>query len=337
MRMGETQRSVLLACIIGVAAMTLPLFAETYTLINATIFVSAAMFALSLALIWGYGGILCFGQAAFFGLGGYTYALASINFGDTTLAVPLAIVAATVFAALLGYFLFYGRLSDVYLGVITLTATLILYKLMNSTAGDAYTIGKARLGGFNGIPNTPPLNWPFQPDRITTPGETYVAALAALVILYALCKWLLTTNFGRAVIAIRENEVRAELLGYDSRLIKLAIFCIGAAMAGLSGAVFATTVFVSPTMFSLASTAQVLIWVIVGGLGTLVGPIIGSIVLQILTSLLGTVDWVNPNFVLGVILVIVVLAAPKGLMHGITELWRIVGKRMPAQKGASHG
>ena len=331
------QRPILWAIAAGGVAIALPLFAETYTLINATIYVSAATFALSLALIWGYGGILCFGQAAFFGLGGYAYALTAINLGDTTLAVPVAIAVATLFAAFLGYFLFYGRLSDVYLGVITLTVTLILYKLINSTAGDVYKIGKARLGGFNGIPNTPPLNWPFQPNHIATPGETYVAAITALVLLYALCRWLLTTRFGRSVIAIRENEVRAELLGYNSRLIKLSIFCVGAAIAGLSGTIFATTVFVSPTMFSLATTAQVLIWVIVGGLGTLVGPIIGSIVVQMLTSMLGTIEWINPNFVLGVIMVIVVLTAPKGIMHGFDVLKGRVRKTRRLRRESAHG
>ncbi|QQN66715.1 branched-chain amino acid ABC transporter permease [Bradyrhizobium diazoefficiens] len=336
MKLHDYQRSILWALIVGGVAISLPLVAETYTLINATIYVSAAIFALSLALIWGYGGILCFGQAAFFGLGGYAYALTSINFGDTTLAIPIAVATATIFAVMLGYFLFYGRLGDVYLGVITLTVTLILFKLINSTAGDAYRVGKARLGGFNGIPNTPPLNWPFQPDHIATPGETYVAASVALVLLYAFCKWLLVTRFGRAVIAIRENEVRAELLGYNSRLVKLAIFSIGAAIAGLSGAVFATTVFVSPTMFSLGAAAQVLIWVIVGGLGTLVGPIIGSIVVQMLTSALGTVEWINPNFVLGVVLVAVVLVAPKGLMHVFELLKTVTRKKRLGPEESAH-
>jgi len=94
---------------VGLAALVLmPRFAETYLIINTTIFVSFAILALSLALIWGYAGILCFGQAAFFGLGGYAYAVAAINFGDTTGAAILAVALPALFAALLGYFMFWA-------------------------------------------------------------------------------------------------------------------------------------------------------------------------------------------------------------------------------------
>lgn len=316
----------------GSLGLILPAYAETYALINATVYLSTAIFALSLALAWGYGGILCFGQAAFFGLGGYSYAIAAINFGDTTFAIPIAIAAPVIFAALLGYFLFYGRLSDVYLGVITLTVTLVLYKLANSTAGDAFRIGKARLGGFNGMPNTPPFNWPFQPLHVATPGEVYVVALAALIGLYLVCKWLLRTRFGRSVIGVRENQMRAELLGYDSRLLKLAIFCIGAAIAGIAGMIFANVVFVSPSMFGLSTVAQVLIWIVVGGLGTLIGPIVASMMLQMLAGILGTLNWIDPNLVLGVILVLTVLLAPGGLYMLVVRTLAAAGRLIPARK-----
>ena len=155
----------------------LPQLLELYFVINATIYVSMAILALSLALVWGFGGILCFGQAAFFGLGGYTYAVAAINLGDSNFPVLLAIALPAGFAALLGYFVFWGRLSDVYLGVITLTVALILFKFFNSTAGDAYKIGNAALGGFNGIPSTPPLNLPWDSAAQLAPEQIwYVAA-----------------------------------------------------------------------------------------------------------------------------------------------------------------
>jgi ABC-type branched-subunit amino acid transport system permease subunit len=198
---------------------------------------SMGIFALSLALLWGYGGILCFGQSAFFGLGAYAYAIAAINFGDTTLAAAFAIGIPALFAAGLGYFLFYGRLSDVYLGVITLTVTLILFKLINSTGGDAWRIGAARLGGFNGIPNTPLLTMPFTGAPLS-PANMF--ACIALFATYTLCKWLIATRFGRAVIAVRENEMRAELLGYNAKRLKLAVFVISAGIAGLAGLLLPT-------------------------------------------------------------------------------------------------
>lgn len=314
---------LLLALTATIAAVViLPAQLELFALINATVFVSMAILALSLALVWGFGGILCFGQAAFFGLGGYAYAVAAINFGDTTGAVPVAIGVPALVAAALGYFLFYGRISDVYLGVITLTVTLILFKFANSTAGDQWTIGNAPLGGFNGIPMTPPLNVPGDPGAMLMPDQIFVIAVICLFACYLIAKLVLASHFGRVVVAVKENELRAELLGYDVRLFKLLIFTIGGAMAGLAGMLFANCVFVSPTMFSLSYSGQIIIWVIVGGLGTLVGPVIGCILLQMLTTWAGTLQGVDPNLVLGIILVAAVLLLPKGLLPTLAGLFR---------------
>jgi branched-chain amino acid transport system permease protein len=298
----------------ALAIWLLPRLLELFALINATIYVSMALLALSLALIWGFGGILCFGQTAFFGLGGYAYAVAAINFMDSTPAVPVALLVPALFAALLGYFMFFGRLGDVYMGVITLTVTLILFKLVNATAGDRWTIGAAPLGGFNGMPMTPPLNLPGDPARMLAPEEIFAVAVACLAGAYVLCRLVIASRFGRVVVAVRENELRAELLGYDARLHKLGIFTLGGLLAGLAGLLFANCVFVSPTMFSLAYAAQAIIWVIVGGLGTLAGPIVGAILLQMLTTWAGTLPGVNANLVLGAILVVAVLALPRGLL-----------------------
>jgi ABC-type branched-subunit amino acid transport system permease subunit len=313
-----------LALALGVA---LPEWAELFTVINATIWVAMAMLALSLGLVWGFGGILCLGQTAFFGLGGYAYAIAAINLGDSTLAVPIAVLVPAAFAAALGAFLFYGRLGDVYLGVITLTVTLILFKVMNSTSGPEFAIGAARLGGFNGIPATPPLNAPFDPAAPLSPGAIFRVSMAALAVVYFGCLWLLGTGFGRVAVAIRENELRAELLGYDARSRKLVLFAVGGAIAGLAGVLFANSVFVSPTMFSLYYAAQALIWVIVGGLGTLAGPALGAVAVQYLTTLLGRLGQVDPalarldpNVVLGLVLVLCVLLLRRGLLPALAAL-----------------
>jgi ABC-type branched-subunit amino acid transport system permease subunit len=314
----------------ALAIWLLPRLLELFALINATVYVSMALLALSLALIWGFGGILCFGQTAFFGLGGYAYAVAAINFMDSTPAVPVALLVPTLFAAMLGYFMFFGRLSDVYMGVITLTVTLILFKLVNATAGDRWTIGAAPLGGFNGMPMTPPLNLPGDPTRMLAPEEIFAVAVACLAGAYVLCRLVLASRFGRVVVAVRENELRAELLGYDARLHKLGIFTLGGLLAGLAGLLFANCVFVSPTMFSLAYAAQAIIWVIVGGLGTLVGPIMGAILLQMLTTWAGTLPGVNANLVLGAILVVAVLALPRGLLPTAQALLGRLRRKGPA-------
>jgi ABC-type branched-subunit amino acid transport system permease subunit len=302
-------------------AVGVPQVVDEFGLLQLTVFGAMCILALSLGFVWGYGGILCFGQSAFFGLGAYTYAVAAINAGESTLAAVLAVVVPAVFAALLGYFMFYGRLSDVYLGVITLSVTLIFFNLMNSTAGDTYRIGKARLNGFNGMPSLPTLNVPGMPGRLLDATETFYLVMAVLVIVYVGLHVLLASHFGRVVVAIRENEARCELLGYDVRLYKLLVFTIGGGIAGLAGCLFADWgAFVSPNVFSLTMTSQIIIWVIVGGLGTLVGPIIGCVIMQYLATALGTQQLANTNLIFGIIFLAFVLLVPRGIVPSLLRL-----------------
>lgn len=316
--------SLIIVAIIGLAIMLItPQVVELFTLLNLIIYIVLAILALSLGLIWGYGGILCFGQAAFYGLGAYTYAVAALNASDTTGPFLLAILLPAAFAAVLGWFMFYGRLSDVYLGVITLAVTLILFKLINSTAGDQYVIGSARLGGFNGIHGVPTLNMPGDPSNILLPDALFYVSMGLLLLVYFGLRWLLASHFGRIIVAIRENEQRAELLGYDTRWYKTVLFSIGGAIAGLAGALFVNWgTYADPGLFSLFQSAQIIIWVIVGGLGTLLGPIIGAVLLHFLTSQLGTLAIINNNLVLGAILVLFVLLVPRGILPSLQLLWQ---------------
>jgi ABC-type branched-subunit amino acid transport system permease subunit len=318
--------AAILAIAVGV-----PMVAEPFDLLQLTVFAAMCILALSLGVVWGYGGILCFGQSAFYGLGAYGYAVTAVNLGESTVAVVVAVVLAGAFAALLGYFMFYGRLSDVYLGVITLSVTLIFFNLVNSTAGDAYRIGKARLNGFNGMPSLPTLNVPGDPGRLLDPTETFYLVMALLILVYLGLHALLATRFGRVVVAIRENETRCELLGYDVRLHKLLIFTVGGAIAGLAGALFANWgAFVSPNVFSLVMTSQIIIWVIVGGLGTLVGPIIGCVIMQYLATRLGTQQLANTSLIFGAIFLAFVLLVPRGLVPSLA--WLGSRLRAPARE-----
>jgi branched-chain amino acid transport system permease protein len=218
--------------------------------------------------------------------------------------------------------MFYGRISDVYLGVITLVVTLILFKFMSATAGDAYHIGGVRLGGFNGIPAFPILNLPGDPSVTAFGTPFYYVVCAALLLCYLLCRWILGSLFGRVLIGIRENEARVELLGYSVPLYKTGIFTISAAMAGLAGCLFANYAeIVTPGVFSLGQSAEVIIWTIVGGLGTLIGPIVGAIVLGFLKLLLGQQTVIDNSLILGAILVLVVLLLPSGLLPALGR-WR---------------
>ena len=321
----------LLALVIGLIGIwLLPTLINTYTL---TILVIYGMLGLSLGLVWGFGGILCFGQAAFFGLGAYTYAIAAINIGESTLPMLLAILVPAIVAALLGAMMFYGRLGDVYLGVITLVFTLILFRLVNSTAGPQYVIGNARLGGFNGIPGFHTLNVPGQPDNFIWGDPLYYVCAFALLIVFFFVTWLLRTSFGRIAIGIRENETRISLMGYNVAARKTALFTIGAAIAGLAGALFANWgEIVTPGLFSLGQNAEIIIWCIVGGLGTRFGPVIGAAGLAYLKFMLGQQALIDNSIIMGLILVLFVLFLPKGLVPAAVSLWRSIFGRRSAQR-----
>ncbi|WP_322050645.1 branched-chain amino acid ABC transporter permease [Paraburkholderia bannensis] len=321
-RFAKSWKSAALTLAVGGALMiALPHVLDDFALVQTTVYVVMAILAVSLGFIWGFGGILCFGQSAFFGIGAYTYAVAVGNLGDSTLPFILSILVPAGFAAVLGYLIFYGRLSDVYMGVITLTVTLILFNVMNSTAGPEWNIGKASLGGFNGIPGIATLNVPGSPDDVIGPQGIFYIAMGSLLLVYGLLRWLIASKVGRVIVAAKENEQRVLLLGYDSRIYKLATFVLGAAIAGLSGCLFANWgAFTSPTIFGLSQSAQIIIWVIVGGLDTLVGPVIGCIAIQWLTTQIGAQQVVNSNLVLGAILVGFVLLIPKGIVPSIGQI-----------------
>ena len=331
-RTRETNALVSIGIVGLVVLFAVPQSLDLFAVISLTTAVSLAILALSLGLIWGYGGILCFGQTAFFGIGAYAYAIAALNFGGSSSAILVAILVAAAVAAILGYFMFYGRLSDVYLAVITLTLTLILYSVIRRTSGPEYKIGIAKLGGFNGI-NVPPINYPWDANHFLFPEQVFYVAMVALLGSYFLCVWLTKSHFGRVSVSIRENEVRTELLGYDVRLYKLCMFTVGGAIAGLGGIMFANSIGrITPDVFNLYNAALAIIWVIIGGRGTLIGPIFGALVLFYLTSFLGQQSVVNINLFLGLVLIIFVLVVPRGIVPSVVQMWdRRRSRRMTAR------
>ena len=299
----------------------IPAVTEIYVQFELTLFLIFAILALSLAWVWGFGGILSFGQSLFFGLGAYTFAVAVINLEESTLPVLLGVLVPALLAGVLGYFLFWRRISDVYLAVITLAVSLIFYYLAGASAGSQYRIGAALLGGYNGIPSVPPINIPGAPDQPLVYGDLYILTAIVLAIVYGGLRWLLATDFGRVVVAIRENEERAQLLGYDVRMRKLAVFVIGGAIAGLAGVLFAAWgTYVSPNVFSMTFTAQIIVWVLVGGLGTLSGAVLGCVLVQAVMTWLGEAKLADTNLILGAGFVLLVLFARRGLVPGLRDL-----------------
>jgi urea transport system permease protein len=304
---------LLAALLILVPLALVPFGFRAYTANALALFLIYGLLAMSLSLIWGFAGIMSFGQTAFFGVGAYAYGIIGLNLigtaGDTGLAVLGGLGAATLLAAFVGYFIFYGRVSDVYAAIITLALTLILYTFAVSTAGDEWVIGVARLGGFNGLfgqggsagnianfqipPVTlhlPGMGAPieFKINRETASG--YYLVLGACIVTFAAAQLLLGTRLGRVCAAIRENEARTANLGYDTRLYKLAVFTAAGAIAGLAGVLFAAWGrFVNPDRFGLAFASSVVVYVLLGGRSMLLGAFVGALIVNYLTSYLAEV------------------------------------------------
>ena len=291
-----------------------------FQVVQLTVFVIFAILALSLDFIWGIAGILSFGQAALFGIGGYVYGIVGINSGITPLALVAGTLGPAVVAGIIGYVAFYGRVGSMYFAVVTLTVTLILYQVMGSTADPSYAVGDARLGGYNGMTNIPSLSLAGPEGAPLGPLESFYLASGLLLAVLMICVALTRTSYGRILRGIRENERRMELLGYDVRWRKLMAFAMSAAIAGLAGGLFASWGnFINPEVFSLPQAAVVVIWVLVGGRGTLWGAILGTVVVQYLTSLLGQVGATYTTILLGSLLVGIVLLFRRGLAPALIQ------------------
>lgn len=317
---------------VGLVAIVLTFFISEYQALDWSSWLLYGLVALSLTWVWGQAGIFSFGQAAFFGIGGYVYGIAAINLlpmtGETFTAVGIAVTIAGVAAALLGYFMFYGKVGDVYVAIITLATSLVLLTFMSSTASPIYHIGSAQLGGYNGMVGIPPLTYGLPGGSGTALQARpffVVVAIGAAIIMSAL-SFLRRAPFGRVVAAIRENEFRTQLLGYDVRRYRLVVFAIGGAVAGFAGAVYAASaLFISPVVFGLQQAALVVIWVLVGGRGSYLGAFIGAILVQALSLGLGGEAGGLTPIILGSVLIGVVLVLPAGLVPTIqrwsTRAW----------------
>lgn len=306
------------------AACAYPLFSDGYTVGNTVYFFVWVFIALSLCLIWGYGGSLSFGQTAFFGIAGYGYGILTINFGSaygfTLVALVLSIAIAALFALLLGYFMFFGRIAGVFLGIVTLAVTLMLERFMAQTAGPEWRIGSARLNGFNGMSAMPPLTilWPGEPIVLFADIGLYYVVLGLLVLVYLGLRILMNSALGNVIVAIRENRERAEMLGYDVRKYQLITFVIGAALAGLSGVLYtAWGQYITPSSMGMTAAALPLIWVAVGGRSDLTSTLIGTLMVLAAFQALTIYGSQYALVFMGVLLVLTVLIAPNGLVLGV--------------------
>ncbi|WP_228461885.1 ABC transporter permease subunit [Paracoccus liaowanqingii] len=316
------------------AAAVYPLFSNDYTVGNAAYFLVWTFMAMGLGVVWGYCGALSFGQTAFFGLAGYAYGVITINIGSayglTWLALILSVGLGGAFALLIGYFMFYGRIKGVFIGIVTLSVTLVLETFMSQTAGPQWAIGTARLNGFNGMSGMPPLTVPwFSGDVVLYSGTAlYYVLLAMVVAVYLGLRMLLNAPFGNVLVAIRENPERTEMLGYDIRLYQMLAFGLGGALAGLSGALYtAWGQYITPSSMGLTSAALPIVWVAVGGRRDITATLLGSVLVIAGFQSLTIYGSQYALVVMGALLVFTVMVTPDGVVATLMQrLGRIFGK-----------
>jgi branched-chain amino acid transport system permease protein len=293
---------------------------------------------LGLSLIWGYAGILSFGQTAFFGLAGYTYGVISINLGDaglwTWFALAVSLVLPAVLAAVIGYFMFYGGVRDVFVGIVTLSITLVFETFMAQTAGPEWTVGTARLNGFNGMANMPPLTLPWDESPLIFDGPAlFWLVLGLAVLVYLGLRIMVNSRFGNVLVAIRENPDRAEMLGYNIRMYQLVVFVIGSVLAGMSGVLYTLWgSYITPSSMGLTAAALPIVWVAAGGRKDLTATLFATLLLLWLSQQLAVKGSQYALIWMGAILLVVVLFAPEGLF---VTVWKKLRGRILSGQGAA--
>lgn len=291
--------------------LAVPMIVPPFRVQTWAVILTFALLALAVDLVWGYTGMLTFGHAAFFGAGAYLTA----KLLTEVPAIPSFIVVfifAPVFAAALtfsiGWFLFSADISGVYFAIATLIIAIVFERIAGEFTGF--------LGGFNGLSGIPPLaigSFEF------SMAMSYYAALAVLVLVFLGSQYLTNSAFGRVLRGIRENKERTEFFGYQTGRYRLIVFTLSGAIAGIGGGLYATIDgFVSPPLLGFVLSTQAIIWVAVGGRGTLIGALAGALLIQYLEVSLSAalVEWWQ--FILAVLFIIVVVAAPGGLV-GISQ------------------
>lgn len=281
-----------------------------------------ALFALSLDLILGYAGIISLGHAAFFGIGAYAAGLLATNgLGDPLLGLAVAFVMSAVAGYATSFLVLRG--SDLTRLMVTLGVSLMLFEAANKLT--EYTGG---VDGLQGV-EVKPLLGVFRFDLY---GNTaYIYCFVVLFLMFLVARRLVNSPFGLSLRGIRQNVGRMPALGTPVHQRLIAIYTIGAAYAGVAGALLTqTTQFVSIDVFSFSRSAELLLMLVLGGTGRLYGALVGTAVFMVAHYFLSNVNPQYWQFWLGLLLVLIVLFAREGIVGGIARLWCRWGRRTRA-------
>ncbi|WP_099558838.1 ABC transporter permease subunit [Hartmannibacter diazotrophicus] len=280
-----------------------------------------AVVALTLDILWGYAGILTFGQAAFFGIGAYAAALIFTHLGFTTetiaLAFLLAIVVPMICGLLVGWLSFYTGASPLYASVVSLAFPIVISQLIYS--GGTFTGSSSGLVGYETF-------------DIRTKTWFWIAG-GGLVLAGTLLAVLMRSELGRLIVAVRDNETRLAYLGIDPNKVKIALTAGLAGIAGLAGLGYASfSGVVAPEITGFVFGTQLIIYVALGGRGTLIGPIVGTLGIELMSAYLsGDLPYVW-QLIVGLVFVVVIIVMPKGLAPLLAGA---VGRLLPLPRLAS--
>jgi urea transport system permease protein len=302
-------------------------------------FVTFAIAALALDLIWGYAGLMSLGQGVFFGLGAYAMAMYLklessggklpdfMSWSGLTalpwfwepfrwpwFAIAMAALVPMLLAGALGYMIFRSRITGVYFSIITQALALIISILF--IGQQPYT------GGTNGITNlTTMFSYPLEAP--STQLALFLVSVLTLALVYLLCHTLTSARFGRLLIALRDDETRVRFSGYDPGRVKLWVFALAAAISGLAGALFVPQVgIISPAAMGIVPSVEMVIWVAVGGRGSLIGAVIGALLINAAKSGLSESFPAIWQYFLGALFIGAVLLFPNGLAGVVANLRR---------------
>jgi branched-chain amino acid transport system permease protein len=307
-------RSILVLIAVLIVLAIVPFFAGLFYQTFLTEILIWALFALYFDLLFGYTGMLSFGQALFFGLGGYAISIPIIRLGaGTGTCIILSILIPMVFAWFVGYFSV--KLSGIHFVIIT-----IIFALIGNTLGDTWT---SLTGGDDGMAFTvSPLNLGIFEIDLMNISSSYWLVLGLVTLSYLFLVRLVESPLGKIFISIRENEERAELIGYNTRRYKLFSFIIAGGLSGLSGGLYSLTLkYSSADFLHWSISGHGVLYTIVGGTGTLSGPILGTVIIRLLEHHL-TEFLMGTDLVVGIVLVAMVLLAPQGLVGLIKSVGR---------------
>ncbi len=277
---------------------------------------------LGMALLWGYCGVLSFGHVAYFGIAGYLYGIIAGNMAGNSwgplVGVGGGLLGCAIVSAIFGYFVFYARVQKWIIPILTLVFTLLLETFLGQTAGYQWRVGTVLLGGYNGMTGIP---W-FQLGDFQFEGYSfYYLCLGLVIACYFGLRMLVNSRYGRVIVAMREDELRTEMLGYDTRARQCAVFVLSAMLAGLSGLLYVQWGnYITPSQVGLLQAALPVVWAAVGGRTSLLAVVMATIALNWLTYTLSSQGNQYAMVIIGGLLVVTMMFFPRGIVVMLAEM-----------------